>query len=491
MEEYLFDDSVYKIDNIYEMDSKTWNNFIRVEHLDNTKTYKNILCIINDMMDPRFNLELSLSYESMKLLIEQARQYNIPFINSDLTTAYFILSRGNQEIEEKLLIEEGFLEPKKTASIVDSHIYKRIYDVLSENNDMEEIKKERNKFISTIFDTNGLYLDILLDLNKYCNYTFYFLDRNDYELIDYKDTAKYIFLDLISFYLFDDFYENIAIDINQMFKYIKLTDNDFIPDERISFYNKFLDIGKEDWTELNFSFNKIKEIKPQSLIEQFYDDIRMLKNDSYKSLVDSCTVFTKESSLYNKHLSDKYGCDIYYLDGEPFYGFVRSNVKVSKHRIKTDDNGKLYSVFDSLPSNDEAMRAANSFSYIGKDNINTYMSPNTTMTLFYTGIDFNSIVHVYHNDSFSSKNWYYCSDFPNELHTPDSILRESNSYSEIFVSNIDGVKPSALLCLDNVSEWDIEFSKTYGLPIVVINTEKYKRNKNNISEETESNHYLM
>ena len=233
MEEYLFDDSVFKIDNIYEMDSKTWNNFIRVEHLDNTKTYKNILCIINDTMDPRFNLELSLSYESMKLLIEQARQYNIPFINSDLTTAYFILSSGNQEIKEKLLIEEGFLEPKKTASIVDSHIYKRIYDVLSENNDMEEIKKERNKFISSIFDINGIYLDIYIDLHKYCNYTFYFLDRNDYELIDYNDTAKYIFLDLISFYLFDDFYENVAIDINQMFKYIKLTDNDFIPDERI------------------------------------------------------------------------------------------------------------------------------------------------------------------------------------------------------------------------------------------------------------------
>jgi hypothetical protein len=126
-------------------------------------------------------------------------------------------------------------------------------------------------------------------------------------------------LDLISNYFFDDYYRNVYLDIKQILKYIDLTNNDLIPQDRLTFYQVF-NMLREYTADERIAF--FKSYKNIDIMTQFYDDIRALKDQSYKSLVDSCTQFTKDSSLYNKELSEQYGCEIYYLDGEDFLGLL-------------------------------------------------------------------------------------------------------------------------------------------------------------------------
>lgn len=60
-------------------------------------------------------------------------------------------------------------------------------------------------------------------------------------------------------------------------------------------------------------------------------------------------------------------------------------------------------------------------------------------------------------------------------HIIKSKLNDSKKYAEIKMQNIENIKPKALLCYDEPSEWDFEFCQKYNLPIVVINTEKYNK----------------
>ena len=106
---------------------------------------------------------------------------------------------------------------------------------------------------------------------------------------------------------------------------------------------------------------------------------------------------------------------------------------------------------------------------IGKIHIDFYL------TMLYKGIDYRKIGHVYHNDSWSSSDYRNYSDYQNELHTPNSLLSESTKYPEIFITDLTGIEPFALVCLDEVTNWDIEFSKRNNMPIVVINSLKYER----------------
>ena len=74
-----------------------------------------------------------------------------------------------------------------------------------------------------------------------------------------------------------------------------LTNNDLIPQDRLTFYQAF-NMLREYTADERIAF--FKSYKNIDIMTQFYDDIRALKDQSYKSLVESCTQFTKDSSLY-------------------------------------------------------------------------------------------------------------------------------------------------------------------------------------------------
>ncbi len=461
MSSYLIDDDAPSIE---------WSDIGKVIHLDPTKTYLNLLNEINTYLDPQYILDLSFDYESMHLLLNQAKQFNIPFINNPGKLAIFILKNKDSEIKSNLLADEGFLEPQKTAGILDPHVYKRICNFLEKNNDISSIQNYRHLLLERVLSDELLQYELLLTGENYYLDVTYLFDEH-FKKREESTKSNLYHLDLIANYFFDDYYENVYLDIKQMIKYTNLTNNDKIPQDRMAFYEAFADLKDNTYLEHQEFFEMYKDI---NIMEEFYDDIRSLKDESYQSLIDACTNFTQDSPLYNKELSTKYGCEVYYLNGEEFHGFVRSDVRISKYDIELVD-GEPKLVPQPQPSPEQLARLGHSFTYIGTDDIQTYQHPNEKLTMLYTGIKPETIGHVYHNDSWSSPNYYYYSDYQNELHTPDSLLQESTKYPEILITELNNIKPIAILCLDAVTEWDIECSKRNNLPIVVINTLKYER----------------
>jgi len=446
--DYKLDDSVDKIE---------WKYIEKVTHLDPSLSYKKLLTEINDDLDPKYILSLNFDYESMKLLINQAYKFNIPFVNSNEKLALFISKNNNSLLKQKLYKEYGYEEPKQTAKILDPHVYKRVCNLLKHIMDLGRIESYRKKFLSKILEDELFPLILRLDPEEYILDTAYYYDKRSKPKQQYYISHSF-YLDLVSEYFFDDYYENVFMDINQILKYINITNDNSIPLERLKFYRDFIYLKETQLEEQRMFYLNNKDI---IIGESFYDDIRQLKDKSYKSLVDSCTIFTKDSPTYSKELSETYNCEIYYLNGEEFYGFVRSNVQVNK--------------MAPVPSEESIKRLGHSFTYIGTYDIQTYKNPNEILTFLYTGIDPNNIGHVYHNDSWTNPKYEYFSDYTNELHTPESLLKESTKYPEIVITKLEGIKPSALLALDEPSKWDIEFSQKFNIPIVVINTKAYER----------------
>lgn len=473
MKNYIVDDSVEEI---------AWSAVTRTEHLEPNLTYKKYLKEINSTLGPECTLRLSLDYESMKLLLKQAKEFEIPFVDSNELKAVFIIKNKNIDVVKRLLIEEGYTDPKKVATIVDPCIYKRIVDALEQEMDTSKIKEYRKTYLENLLSSSIFKMYLILFREKYMLDTMYYFDK-EYNKIDEFDSAKIFLLDIVADCLFDDYYVNIQEDMKQILKYVDLTNNDLVPRERLEFYKKFSSLDIENSEKIIEFFNENKNV---NLIEEFYDDIRALKDESYKSLVDSCTKFTKDSPLYNEELSNKYGCEIYYLDGEEFFGFVRSDSMIEKHHVEVNE-GNPRIVPNEQPTKEKIARLGPSFTYIGKDDIQTFKNPRDNLTMLYRGIDYRTIGHVYHNDSWSSSSYSNYSDYRNELHTPNSLLSESTKYPEIFITNLSGIEPFALICLDEVTEWDIEFSKRNNMPIVIINSLKYERKYS--PEGYTENHY--
>ena len=459
--EYIVDDSVEEL---------PWRAVISVEHLDPDKTYLKYLTEINNTLGPKYTLSLSLDYESMKLLLKQAREYNIPFIESNELKARFIIKNENMDVARRLLVEEGYTKNKKLVSLLDPCLYKRVTQVLDNEIDIDEVTEHRKEYITGLLSSPVFPMNLTLFPEKYIFDTMYYFDIK-YNNLDIFETVKLFLLDIITEYFFDDYYTNIAADMNQIIKYVELTDTTLVPYERLEYYRQFISLDMESTDKLIEYFNQFKNV---NIMNEFYDDIRKLKDASYKSLVDSCTKFTKDSPLYNEELSKQHGCEIYYLDGEEFYGFVRSDAKIKKWRFD-HSTGAPRVVDNPQPTKEQIGRLGPSFTYIGKDDIQTFKNPKDNLTMLYRGIDYRTIGHVYHNDSWSSSNYSNYSDCQNELHTPDSLLRESTKYPEIFITDLSGIEPFALICLDEVTDWDVEFSKRNNMPIVVINTLKYER----------------
>jgi hypothetical protein len=462
MDEFILDDN-----NVDEIE---WNDIQKVKHLVPTKTYRRLLMESDKYLSPQYVLSLDLDYESMKLLLKQAEEFEIPFARSKELKAIFILKNKSIDTVRKLLIEEGYGEPEQTATIVDYCLYRKICSRLEAVMDIDEIRKYRKNELNKLLTREIFLLELEIFPELYFFDQDNFYDERSNKLNEYE-MAENMLLDLISNYFFDDYYRNVYLDIKQILKYIDLTNNDLIPQDRLTFYQAF-NMLREYTADERIAF--FKSYKNIDIMTQFYDDIRALKDQSYKSLVESCTQFTKDSSLYNKELSEQYGCEIYYLDGEEFFGFVRSDSTISKYDIDFS-SGEPRVVECEQPTPERIARLGHSFTYIGKDDIQTFQHPNKKLTMLYRGIDYRTIAHVFHNDSWTSSTYEYHSDYQNELHTPDSLLRESIKYPEIYISELNGIEPFALICLDEVSEWDVKFAKKNNMPIVVINSLKYER----------------
>ena len=189
---------------------------------------------------------------------------------------------------------------------------------------------------------------------------------------------------------------------------------------------------------------------------------------NHKELVDKTIKLTKNSELYQKDTSERLDIDVYMLDGEDFYGFVRCLAIRSDETHAKED----YVLCKS-------QRLGYSFSYIGSNNIGTIDDEGKNVTLFYDNIDYRNIMYVHHADLHAGKMEVqdeYLSEKENEIFTPNRLVAQTKNYNEVYIkAGNNGIYPTALVCYDRISVTDITFAKKYNLAILVIMRDKYKK----------------
>ena len=302
-----------------------------------------------------------------------------------------------------------------------------------------------------------LYMQLIMILEDKIDLTNIRRLREIYLLKHIRDlnASKMDLLQYISNYFFEDYYENVVINIKEMLNYLDFKNSN------LEFYKSFINLSNLNESDILAFFDK--HALTGNKISLFYDDIRKVKDVAYQDLVNKA--FKLESQYYNNLMSKKYGIDIYMLDGEDFSAFIRClNLEKEKYQLSSDNY--VYSSLDY----------GYCFSYIGSENINTIRDPKEYITFLYSDVDYRRIIWLNHEDLFSIafNNSKYLSFKVNEIHNRKSLMANTAYYNEIIIKNDDGIVPTAFLCYDKVTDIDILIANKYQLPIVLVNSSKYK-----------------
>ena len=136
------------------------------------------------------------------------------------------------------------------------------------------------------------------------------------------------------------------------------------------------------------------------------------------------------------------------------------------------------------PMKETTLNAHSCYSLISGTNPKTY---NDEAYIYgYDSIDPNMIENVFESDSYTISDSNITTR-PNRIMTKEEITESSSSYSEINIKNkkIEGIpkelyeekKPSYMVCMDELKKEQLEESKRLGIPIVVIDRERYQNKK--------------
>ena len=369
-------------------------------------------------------------------------------INTLLSDDYYKIKKNINE----LINNQDFI--KKITNIHNPIVFDRFIKMCEYKVDTSILYDERNKFIrENISKLNNTNIYEFFDINN--------LDKEHKEIIANRYLTEYI----INYYFGDNYY-NFMTNFYQMLTYLKRTKKDLVSKEHIKLYKEFVDLNHMSLTDKIGFFNLL--LDDINIMVMFYDDMNTVREDSHKELVLKSLKLNHSNKIYNKDISEKLKIDVYNLDGEPFFGFVR---------CLAIPRGNLFNYYREV--NAEDGRLGYSFSYIGDKNIGTIDYDGKGVTLFYDNIDYKNIMYVHHGDLHSKKmntQNDYLSIKENEMVTPESLIAHTKNYNEIYIKT-EGKenRPKALICYDVIDDKDIAFAKKYHVDLLVINRSKYKR----------------
>lgn len=428
------------------------------------------------------------------------------------------LKQLNLLFEQKISIPSDILEDKEfirnITTMLDIKTYRILINNLSEANDSELIEKKRKQYYEmTInsFDkkTNmlevyyNLYLKLKNVLNsisiKYGSIYFslinimenildfnylYDLDSrinaleniNNETLLAFCQTLSNLELtNMIIDYHFEDVYFNVLKDIEILLKFYESGGISLTNDE----YQLYKNILHLDDLAFDEKIKLHEEMKAYNLKEKFYDDIRNAKNKSYQMINQEILNEKKLKEYQNEELSNKYGVNIYVLDGQPFKALVKS-FNDSKSYVL----GRYFSHNNSLYG---------SFSLDGSEKLQIFTNPREYYNILYESLNEEQVIHTFSVDSFTSRPSKYdnnLTDRFNEILTPESIINNSDNYNEILIRQASESRPSeideripvpkmvSLYCYDEITPFDIESAKALGIGITVVLTRNYSKKTN-------------
>lgn len=360
----------------------------------------------------------------------------------------------NSTLNERLLYP--FNEIYESFKIYQEQKYNFINDELNYDRTLEY--ESYNKFRNLCVETGIRHFD------KHIEETLLKGSMEDvYEFICKFSDEK--ISDCIIDYHFEENYYNIMIDMNELLQYY-YDGNIVIDREHLELYEQIINL---DYMPIYERINLHNKLKNYNMMAMFYDDMRMARDMVAESIKEYSLSKETIQEHRDEELSQKYGVDVYVMDGEPFFGIV----KTGRHRP------------DAYPT-------GHSFSLIGDKGLAVFGNPSESGTFLYDsdGLNKEQVVHVFPYDSFTLyKPYHYRTEASmrvNTLMTPEQLTTASYTYNEILIlekgteeTEIDERVPEleriALYCLDKITPRDIEVAKQSGTGIILVNSKKYEQ----------------
>lgn len=483
----------YLIKNNLEEYFSFFNENIKIELLKDKTILKKIL-----NSSKLKNIIKSSTNNVFEILAQYEKAQNI-ILNYDF---YTILSFVTNKIYFPANITSNKKFQETILNIEDITTYRFFMDQLEQNNSLAayEIDKIKEKIYDKEVEkySDGLFLITKKIVNLYDK-------KENYSLLLTDDMKKYIIKEMINnsknmhdvFYKYDTLkMRNILIDryfkdiplnflknLNVMIQYNDSLNNKILDEKRTKIYKKILNFE-------NLNYDERKELyyvcaKYENLAELFYDDYRKCRDNTYNNLIDLAINPKKMYNLLSIEKTKKYGVPIYELNGENFYAFVHITGPY-KYNPNFYVEAWKEGLYDSV-----------SLSFIGNNNITTFGDPKESIAFGFSKLDYKRIIHLRNSDSFSNYNSMddCFSDYIQKMYTPANLIKETRGYNEIVYQEksrnikLDTIVPDYVMCYDEVTDSDINVAKYYNLPIVLINTKKYKFNNKTI-DVSESEKYI-
>ena len=348
--------------------------------------------------------------------------------------------------------------------------FKEIYDLFLKYK-KSELKFKNNEIDEYFYENRNEYFNFL---NKIKDLTYYDKLNDLYKIgnIDkVEEYLKHLSDNLISNYIidyhFEENYHNIMFDMSELLNFY-YKGNIVLSEERAELYYKITNIDYLTVEEKHELHNKLKNIDIMSI---FYDDMKIARTIVSESIKEYSLSSESIKKYKDEKLSKEYGVDVYTFKGQSFFGIVKSG-------------RRLYNEYPE----------GHSFSLIGDAGLVVFGEVEDSNTFFYDsdGINPEQLIHAFPNDSFTSyKPFEYskkATDRVNVLATADELLNETITYNELLYlergrkstdidNSISELKKTALYCLDEIREQDIEQAKNNNVGIILVNSKDYKYKK--------------
>lgn len=449
---------------------------------------------------------ISYAYEETASMLLEEKSVGKSLTNIRLPIIETIASK-DIKLPYQIIEEPEFI--KRISEITDVKTYRFLVNDLEKSNDVEKLEKAREKYYENQINSfnkksgmlkvyESLYekLASMEEINPFSlmqTAREIFKDASDDEIFNLLNQINKVNLEsglngikeilkkesnimlgnMIIDCHFKDYYLNVLKDVKQLCNFDALGGN-ALSNDKIEIYKKIIEINNlsyEEKLELNTKLGK------KNYVEEFYNDVRNSRNKMYSLMREEILNEDKISKYLDKEETDKFGVNIYRLEGEPFFALVKS---LSIDKAFELSSGDIHSYKDS-----------GSFSIDASNKLDTFHDPKDNYNLIFNNFNIDQVVHMFPVDSFSGyTRGENATDRVIELLTPKEFTGRSRNYNEVIIAQKNIGKPSdmgdrlplpkpfAIYCYDEIGPNDIESAKNLGIGIVVVNTKKYNIEKN-------------
>lgn len=322
---------------------------------------------------------------------------------------------------------------------------------INSNEELNELDMQKDNYI---LDGKVKY-----DMHLYLN------DKEKLKEVLQKATSDKL-SDVIVDSMFNDTKKNVRININEMVRYNGHLSQEekILDDNKLEFYQKIKNIDNISSQE---KLELYKSLKDENVMQEMYEDISALRNKSYQEIRKSLFKTNDNPEDISLSATEENNVEVYKLTGKPFNMLVRA--LDTEYREETNNIHSAYSLISG--NNTSVFGSSSSFLY------------------GYDDIDPESIVNVFESDSYTMNADENITERPNRIMTPEEITDSDHFYSEINIKNkqnekYDGVqnrkkykemRPSYMVAMDRITDEQVQESKRLGIPLVVVERERYKQ----------------